>query len=305
MLNQLQYCEENSIPLCVVLGTGELEQGVVKLRDVGTRWDYLLLLLHSMLVMLSMLLVFSPHLLFLLPLVMPVLYQGWGGCAKSRDGGGHQDKIEDQPSAGLNSALLRNGWNICWNPLKEFTYSILLICPPDSSEDCYHKTWNILVSIPIILDTKTFLDLAESLHIEFQVFWKFRLLYCTDYPVLSQFLPKWTFVVLYFNIVSLYFWMHGLLCSYRRHCMSIALNALYTNQIKGGQLSSVNNSFYVYRLAEAPASQNFPESWILEQTWPISWHQKLIFCWNIVLSKFQVLSKSEGNLYTWNLCHQN
>merc|ERR1712127_29721 len=37
MLNQLQYCEENSIPLCVVLGTGELEQGVVKLRDVGTR----------------------------------------------------------------------------------------------------------------------------------------------------------------------------------------------------------------------------------------------------------------------------
>merc|ERR1719309_1543552 len=37
MLNQLQYCEDNSIPLAVVLGTSEIEKGVVKLRDVASR----------------------------------------------------------------------------------------------------------------------------------------------------------------------------------------------------------------------------------------------------------------------------
>jgi histidyl-tRNA synthetase len=37
MLTQLQYCEENRIPLVVILGTGELEKGVVKLRVVDSR----------------------------------------------------------------------------------------------------------------------------------------------------------------------------------------------------------------------------------------------------------------------------
>jgi len=37
LLAQLQYCEENSIPLAVVLGDSELERGVVKLREVLTR----------------------------------------------------------------------------------------------------------------------------------------------------------------------------------------------------------------------------------------------------------------------------
>ena len=37
MLSQLQYCEESGIPLAVILGTGEIERGVVKLRVVETR----------------------------------------------------------------------------------------------------------------------------------------------------------------------------------------------------------------------------------------------------------------------------
>jgi len=37
MLNQLQYCEENGIPLAVVLGESEIKGGVVKLRDIATR----------------------------------------------------------------------------------------------------------------------------------------------------------------------------------------------------------------------------------------------------------------------------
>jgi len=37
MLNQLQYCEESGIPLAVVLGTSEIESGVVKIRDIATR----------------------------------------------------------------------------------------------------------------------------------------------------------------------------------------------------------------------------------------------------------------------------
>ena len=54
LLSQLQYCEENSIPLAVMVrifakiehnkikfikvGTSELEKGVVKLRDVSSRY---------------------------------------------------------------------------------------------------------------------------------------------------------------------------------------------------------------------------------------------------------------------------
>ena len=33
MLNQLQYCEENGIPLAVIIGESELQKGVVKVRD--------------------------------------------------------------------------------------------------------------------------------------------------------------------------------------------------------------------------------------------------------------------------------
>jgi len=39
MLNQLQYCEDNGIPLAVVLGESEIAGGVVKLRDIITRGE--------------------------------------------------------------------------------------------------------------------------------------------------------------------------------------------------------------------------------------------------------------------------
>lgn len=37
MLNQFQYCEETGIPLCVVIGEKELEDGVVTLRNMENR----------------------------------------------------------------------------------------------------------------------------------------------------------------------------------------------------------------------------------------------------------------------------
>lgn len=37
MLDQLQYCEEHGIPLAVILGSSEIEKGVVKLRIVDSR----------------------------------------------------------------------------------------------------------------------------------------------------------------------------------------------------------------------------------------------------------------------------
>ncbi|CAF0810174.1 unnamed protein product [Rotaria sordida] len=40
MLDQLQYCEKNQIELCVIIGSGELEAGIVKIRDVGTREEF-------------------------------------------------------------------------------------------------------------------------------------------------------------------------------------------------------------------------------------------------------------------------
>lgn len=39
LLVQLQHCEENGIPLALVLGDSELERNVVKLREVATRKD--------------------------------------------------------------------------------------------------------------------------------------------------------------------------------------------------------------------------------------------------------------------------
>ncbi|KAK2563227.1 Histidine--tRNA ligase [Acropora cervicornis] len=37
MLNQFQFCEENGIPFCLVIGESELQQGVVTLRDMASR----------------------------------------------------------------------------------------------------------------------------------------------------------------------------------------------------------------------------------------------------------------------------
>ncbi|XP_060800856.1 histidine--tRNA ligase, cytoplasmic isoform X2 [Amyelois transitella] len=39
MLNQLQHCEDNGIPLAVVLGESELKRGVVKIRNIQTRQE--------------------------------------------------------------------------------------------------------------------------------------------------------------------------------------------------------------------------------------------------------------------------
>lgn len=39
MLNQLQHCEENGIPLAVVLGESELKRGLVKVRNIVTRQE--------------------------------------------------------------------------------------------------------------------------------------------------------------------------------------------------------------------------------------------------------------------------
>jgi histidyl-tRNA synthetase len=39
MLDQLQYCEGNSVPWIVIIGERELEQGVVKLREISTRTE--------------------------------------------------------------------------------------------------------------------------------------------------------------------------------------------------------------------------------------------------------------------------
>lgn len=37
LLQQLHYCEEHRIPYAVIIGEGELERGVVKIRDIETR----------------------------------------------------------------------------------------------------------------------------------------------------------------------------------------------------------------------------------------------------------------------------
>ncbi|XP_026491645.2 histidine--tRNA ligase, cytoplasmic isoform X1 [Vanessa tameamea] len=39
MLNQLQHCEENGIPLAVILGESELKRGLVKIRNISTRQE--------------------------------------------------------------------------------------------------------------------------------------------------------------------------------------------------------------------------------------------------------------------------
>lgn len=37
MLNQFQFCEENGVPFCVVIGESEIAKGVVTLRDMSSR----------------------------------------------------------------------------------------------------------------------------------------------------------------------------------------------------------------------------------------------------------------------------
>ena len=39
MLTQFQFCEENGIPFCAVLGESELNEGVVTLRDMYSRQE--------------------------------------------------------------------------------------------------------------------------------------------------------------------------------------------------------------------------------------------------------------------------
>ncbi|VDO37849.1 unnamed protein product [Onchocerca flexuosa] len=39
MLDQMQYCEEHKIPLAVIVGERELEEGILKLRDVPSRTE--------------------------------------------------------------------------------------------------------------------------------------------------------------------------------------------------------------------------------------------------------------------------
>ncbi|XP_073252523.1 histidine--tRNA ligase-like isoform X1 [Porites lutea] len=42
MLTQFQFCEDNLVPFCVVIGDNELKEGVVKLRDMTTRKEDLI-----------------------------------------------------------------------------------------------------------------------------------------------------------------------------------------------------------------------------------------------------------------------
>ena len=37
LLDQLQYCEKHQIELCIIIGSSELEDGTIKIRDVITR----------------------------------------------------------------------------------------------------------------------------------------------------------------------------------------------------------------------------------------------------------------------------
>ena len=36
-LTQIQYCEENGIPLAVIVGEDEIARGVVKIRTIATK----------------------------------------------------------------------------------------------------------------------------------------------------------------------------------------------------------------------------------------------------------------------------
>ena len=49
MLDQFQYCEEEGIPLAVIIGLSELEAGMVKMRVISTREEVGLLFLLNVL----------------------------------------------------------------------------------------------------------------------------------------------------------------------------------------------------------------------------------------------------------------
>ena len=37
LLNQLAYCEETLIPYCVIIGTNEITNNLIKIRNIATR----------------------------------------------------------------------------------------------------------------------------------------------------------------------------------------------------------------------------------------------------------------------------
>jgi histidyl-tRNA synthetase len=37
LLDQLQYCEKHQIELCIIIGSSELQDGTIKIRDVMSR----------------------------------------------------------------------------------------------------------------------------------------------------------------------------------------------------------------------------------------------------------------------------
>ena len=39
LLTQLQYCEENDIPFCIIIGEDEIQKNVVKLKHVSSRTE--------------------------------------------------------------------------------------------------------------------------------------------------------------------------------------------------------------------------------------------------------------------------
>ena len=44
LLDQLQYCEKNQVEVCVIIGSSEVQNGTVKIRDVKTREEVRFLL---------------------------------------------------------------------------------------------------------------------------------------------------------------------------------------------------------------------------------------------------------------------
>ena len=39
LLDQLTYCEDNQIPICVIIGNEEIKNNSVKIRNVSTRFE--------------------------------------------------------------------------------------------------------------------------------------------------------------------------------------------------------------------------------------------------------------------------
>ena len=43
MLTQFQFCEENGVPFCVVIGDSELQKGVVTLKNMTSRQEVVII----------------------------------------------------------------------------------------------------------------------------------------------------------------------------------------------------------------------------------------------------------------------